>query len=232
MCPGCGFPLCTLDPSTPTLAAAPPKRRMLVGWSAIVAVLYGLIQLSFLGILSGGRVDSGVTLFVAIMILCQWSLIKVPVQIEAKRPLKRTALWIPVVMTGFFMSMNLLGLWLSISDAFVGDAVLSPSVWIGYLMAVTFFGSWISWGVVFWRMSRSTSVPAVVVKQNRLLLRGSILELLIAVPSHIVARNRPECCAGLYSAIGIWLGLSVALLAFGPSLFFLYAARYRKLRRL
>ncbi len=62
------------------------------------------------------------------------------------------------------------------------------------------------------------------------LLRGSILELLVAVPSHIVVRQRGVCCAPAGTFWGITTGLAVMLLAFGPGVFFLYVARCRRLR--
>jgi hypothetical protein len=63
------------------------------------------------------------------------------------------------------------------------------------------------------------------------LLRGSILELLIAVPSHIVARRRGDCCAPLLSFWGIATGVTVMLLAFGPGVFFLLVERVRRKTR-
>jgi hypothetical protein len=56
-----------------------------------------------------------------------------------------------------------------------------------------------------------------------------VLELLIAIPSHIVVRNRHVCCADIATFIGISFGISVMLLSFGPVLFFLFADRWRRL---
>jgi hypothetical protein len=61
------------------------------------------------------------------------------------------------------------------------------------------------------------------------LLKGSILELLVAVPTHIVARCRDYCCAGAMTFVGLTLGMSVMLFSFGPGIFFLFAARWRRL---
>jgi hypothetical protein len=60
------------------------------------------------------------------------------------------------------------------------------------------------------------------------MLRGSFLELLIAVPTHIVARSRDYCCAGAYTFIGIALGLAVMLLSFGPGVFLLFVDRWKQ----
>ena len=69
----------------------------------------------------------------------------------------------------------------------------------------------------------------VVTRQCRLLFRGSVLELFVAVPTHVVARVRDYCCAGTWTFIGIATGLAVMLFAFGPAVFFLFVARWKRL---
>jgi hypothetical protein len=61
----------------------------------------------------------------------------------------------------------------------------------------------------------------------RFLVAGSILELLVAVPAHVLARSRSYCCAGAGTFWGIATGISVMLLAFGPAVFVLFARRYK-----
>jgi hypothetical protein len=82
--------------------------------------------------------------------------------------------------------------------------------------------------IVFYRLSRRQSVRASVTLQGRTLLTGSILELLVATFTHIAARERTECSAGIGSFIGLSLGMSVMLFAFGPGAF-LFLARRRRL---
>ena len=59
-------------------------------------------------------------------------------------------------------------------------------------------------------------------------MRGSILELLIAVPSHIIVRHKDVCCAHAVTAAGIAAGLAVMFFSFGPGIYFLYVERIRK----
>jgi len=91
--------------------------------------------------------------------------------------------------------------------------------------------SWIIWAVIFYRMSRTNSPADVVSTQCNYLIKGSILELLIAVPTHIVARSRDYCCAGFMTFFGITMGIAVMLLAFGPSVFFLFVNRWKRLHK-
>ena len=86
---------------------------------------------------------------------------------------------------------------------------------------------WLIWGWVFHHFARADEAETLVQRTTRWLLRGSILELLVAVPSHIIVRHREDCCAPIASFWGIVTGLSVMLLSFGPGVFFLFAARMR-----
>src|SRR5947208_14502887 len=86
--------------------------------------------------------------------------------------------------------------------------------------------TWLIWLVVFFRMSRCSDL---ITRQCHWLFKGSILELLIAVPPHIVARSRDYCCAGFMTFMGLTMGISVMLFCFGPAVFFLYAERWNRL---
>lgn len=90
---------------------------------------------------------------------------------------------------------------------------------------------WMAWGWVFYRYQRTEDAQAWLRRSLQWLVRGSILELLIAVPCHVVVRQRGDCCAPAATFWGITLGLSVMLMAFGPGVFFLFLDRARQLRR-
>ncbi len=91
--------------------------------------------------------------------------------------------------------------------------------------------SWMLWALVFFRLLRHDDAESMTGRLARWLLRGSILELLIAVPSHVVARHRGECCAPAATFWGIVCGLTVMLISFGPGVFFLFAGRMKHLQR-
>jgi len=58
---------------------------------------------------------------------------------------------------------------------------------------------------------------------------GSILELLIAVPTYVVARYRDYCCGGFITFVGLAMGAAVMLFAYGPAVFYLFAERWKRL---
>lgn len=82
---------------------------------------------------------------------------------------------------------------------------------------------WIMWGIIFYLYLRNSS--AAVTRVISWLLKGSILELLIAVPCHIIVRRRGDCSAPAATSFGIATGIAIMLLAFGPSVLFLYKKR-------
>ena len=81
-------------------------------------------------------------------------------------------------------------------------------------------GLWAIWGSVFYLYYRN--VPEPLARIVSWLLRGSVLELLIAVPAHIVVRHRDDCSAPVLTGWGIVTGIAVMLLCFGPGVLALY----------
>jgi hypothetical protein len=66
---------------------------------------------------------------------------------------------------------------------------------------------------------------------HRWLIKGSVLELLVAVPSHVIVRARHDCCAPDVTGMGIATGLAILLMSLGPGALFLYRERMRRLSR-
>jgi hypothetical protein len=210
-------------------------------WALVVAGLYGLILLvlalpvvllAFVGQVS---VSDSLKVFVfwplwlwlAVMVMGQFALLAVPVSLADRRPVTRGALWPTVLAGGVMMGALVAGAASAIAEFLYrdkGNGTLASWIALG-LMGLT----WCAWAIVFRRMSKTAEPAALVSRQCRFLLRGSILELLIAVPTHIVARYRNYCCAGFMTFIGLTMGISVMLFSYGPAVFFLYADRWRKL---
>ena len=164
--------------------------------------------------------------WLGVMGLAQAALLVVPVRVANRRPVTRRSLLWPVVTAGLMMGGLAMGAMYSIGEFAARDQV--PN-WFWWAVIVSCAVLWCVWVVLFYRSSREANPSDVISRQCRLLLRGSILELLIAVPTHIVARYRGYCCAGFMTFIGLALGISVMIFSFGPSVFFLYVARWRRL---
>jgi len=54
------------------------------------------------------------------------------------------------------------------------------------------------------------------------------LGILLFIPSHILSRHRNECCAPGFTLFGMVTGISVAVMAFGPGLFFPFARKVKE----
>jgi hypothetical protein len=85
---------------------------------------------------------------------------------------------------------------------------------------VIWLGLWVIWGGVFYQYYRDSS--NAVSEAVSWLLKGSVLELLIAVPAHIIVRHRDDCSAPLATGFGIVTGIAIMLLCFGPGVLALY----------
>ena len=208
-------------------------------WAWIVAFLYAvvLVVLTVPVLMLALKVDKGLSAFlevytawqywvwIAIMLLCQAALLTVPVRVASRRPVTRRGLWLPVITAGLMMGGLVIGAMFSLFELIFHD---HGPAWFGWAAPACGAAVWAAWSIAFFRSSRQIGPADVVSRQCRLMLQGSILELLIAVPTHIVARSREYCCAGFMTFLGLTMGISVMLFSFGPAVFFLYADRWRK----
>ena len=209
-------------------------------WPWIVAGLYGLIfivltapaiLLAFAPKVSvaeavGVYATWPYWLWLAVMILSQAALLGVPVCVASRRPVTKGALWPTVLAGGLLVGGLVVGAIYSILEFIYGEHGSGWMPWGGIGAGVLM---WCVWSAVFFRLGRTTEPADLISCQCRLLLKGSILELLIAVPTHIVARYRGYCCAGFMTFIGLTMGVSVMLFSFGPAVFFLYVERWKRL---
>jgi hypothetical protein len=191
--------------------------------------------------------ERGYWVWVGIMGLGEALLLVVPVGIVSRRLTSRRPLIVPVIVCSFllanlFFSGLLSLLCVTLNDhafdfiGFTGEGLRMDAP-AGTAILDYLFGTlavigllWVMWAVVFYWFARKDEPDALVKRITHWLLRGSVLELLIAVPSHIIARNRQGCCAPFGTFWGIATGLAIMLLCFGPGVFFLFSERMRRLR--
>ena len=161
-----------------------------------------------------------------VFLAAQAVMLLVPVELSLERPKAQRSVISTILASGLMMGVLGAGVTVAMIE-FIrmehADSV-SPALPCGILL-----GLWVIWTAVFYRTSRGAAAMDVVTKQCRYLLKGSILELLVAVPTHIVARARDYCCAGFYTFLGIAFGITVMLFSFGPGVFFLFAERWKRL---
>ena len=166
-------------------------------------------------------------LWVAVMVLGQAALLVVPVRVAERRPVARRALLWPMITAGLMAGGLAVGMIYSLCELALRDHSFEGWYWWGAIVVGVII--WAAWAALFYRASAHKPAADAVAQQCQILLRGSILELLVAVPTHVVVRHREYCCAGAMTFIGLTFGISVMLFSFGPAVFFLYANRWRRL---
>jgi len=110
----------------------------------------------------------------------------------------------------------------------LGAAAQGDKFWDQYLNTEAsvigiWAGLWVVWGIAFFLYFRNSA--NVAARAISWMLKGSVLELLIAVPCHVIVRRRGDCSAPVFTSFGIVTGIAVMLLSFGPSVLLLYKKR-------
>jgi len=188
----------------------------------------------------------GYWLWLGILVAGQALLLLLPINIAERRLPARRPLKIPIIITAFFLAnLFIAGIFSILCAAFTDGAFktldfFNPSTafnnqdrsgWgedSGEILFIVSF--WIIWAVIFRSFAKSDDPDTLLKRITRWLLRGSILELLVAVPSHVIVRRRDDCCAPIGTFWGIATGISVMLLCFGPGVYFLFVERCQKLK--
>lgn len=187
----------------------------------------------------------GYWVWLAVLVGGQFLLLLLPISLTERRLPARRPLKTPVIVSAFFLASLLLA---GVSAVLCAGFKEEGMVVFNYLAPLvpdpnnadgwSFTGSalvtlllfWLVWAIAFRHFARNDNPEALLKRSTRWLLRGSILELLVAVPSHIIVRRREDCCAPLGTFWGIVTGLSVMLLCFGPGVYFLFVERMQKLK--
>ena len=146
---------------------------------------------------------------------------------STQRRLKpRTHILISALTAGLLTAILTVAIVLALGFAIWGDKFFSQeSPGLAAILGV-FVIPWLVWGILFYRFSHNSS--DAVTCTVKWLFRGSILELLIAVPAHVIMRRRHDCSAPVVNSFGISTGIAIMLLSFGPGVLLLYKKRMEK----
>lgn len=163
---------------------------------------------------------------VPILVLMQCVLLLVPMAIIRERPVKKRKVIFSAIIGAIPMAALALGFFVSIALMVWGKNTVDEYLhnWPTLIIPAI---AWLVWGMVFYKSFSSQNPNSFTSNRTRWLLRGSILELLVVIPSHIISRHRVECCAPPLTLLGIATGLAIALMSFGPGVLFLFAQRIR-----
>ena len=219
-------------------------------WGIVVSIFYALIVL---GLIVPGAVfiagadfgahalrDTygawGVRIVFLVVLSCQVLLLFLSVDTSHKRLKPRTHILVSSAATAVLTALLTSAVIWSLGVAIRGDKFFDlldnfakrffgdNDTYLGIFWTSIFWVTpWLLWTILFYFYYRNSS--AVVNRLISWLLKGSVLELLIAVPCHIIIRRRHDCSAPAATSFGIATGIAIMLLSFGPSVLFLYKKR-------
>ncbi|HEY7088493.1 MAG TPA: hypothetical protein VH518_10420 [Tepidisphaeraceae bacterium] len=205
-------------------------------WVWVIVVVYLLVMAALIGwpalVAFSDPDETGLLLLATgigvVLALAGLGLLVVPVKQARRRPVSRRTVWIPIVTSGFLLGILAMGAAWALIEFFrddKGSDALFIASWIGGGAV------WVAWSLLWWFLAGYGGDPAATVsKLHRWVLGGSVAELLVAVPTHLVVRKRSYCCAGIYTGTAICLGVVVMVIAFGPGVAFLFYKRWKRIR--
>jgi len=165
-----------------------------------------------------------VGIYIGVLVAGQALLLFLSVDSTWQRIKPRQHVAVTIALAAFFTGVLAWSAVISVEVAIFGNS--PPRLWMDHedLFVWTLFamlaGLWLFWGGVFYQYYHGSS--SIVSKIVPWLLKGSVLELLIAVPAHVTVRQRGDCSAPVATAFGIVTGLAIMLLSFGPGVLALY----------
>ncbi len=164
-------------------------------------------------------------LVIAIFVGAQALLLFLSVDTSHKRLKSRQHVLLSVATIAFAVGLLTTALTWSVVAAIMADD-FPDEFWQLVVSPLVF---WAIWGVTFYLYREGVSMR--LDRTVSWLLNGSVLQLLIAVPCHIIVRQRGDCSAPLLTGYGIATGVAIMLMAFGPSVLFLYQKRLGEYER-
>jgi hypothetical protein len=211
-------------------------------WGIVITLLYALMVVGLIlpgAILLAGETRPSALLFynnildtykdawawvpIASLLLGEAALLALSVDTSHRQLKPKTHILISVIATSMLFGLLTFAAIFSLgvtiySDKFF-DRIPDTAILLFGLWALV----WVAWGILFrqwFNDSRNVASRAV-----SWLLKGSVLELLVAVPCHVIVRRRHDCSAPVATGFGIATGIAVMLLAFGPGVLLLYKKR-------
>jgi hypothetical protein len=213
-------------------------------WGIVISVFYALILLALIvpgaiflegyKLFEGGEFllfqsvikaygDWMLWLLIAAILASQALLLFLSVDTSQKRLKPRAHILVSVTFGGLLTALLSSAVVWSLGFAIRGENFWDPFFKTQKDTLLFWAALWLLWGILLYFYFRNSS--AVVTRLISWLLKGSVLELLIVVPCHVIVRRRHDCSAPIATSFGIATGIAVMLLAFGPSVLFLYKKR-------
>lgn len=112
-------------------------------------------------------------------------------------PMAQRHMVIPIAVGLLLFVLLALSISLSVTTGIWGDAIFDKGNGTGsgrYMLLVVLL-IWCVWAMLFYRYFNARGYEKGIRRMFNVLLAGSVLELLVAVPSHMIMRQRNDCSA-------------------------------------
>jgi len=211
-------------------------------WGIVISVFYAVILLLLLvplGMILAGDKDALRQIFssdligvygewltwvpVAAVLAGEAILLFLSVDTTQKRLKPQTHLAVSVIVGSMLFALLAFAVFSAVGAAIWSDHFIDKFWDTEVEMLAIWIGLWVAWAIVFYAYFRKSETATTRIISW--LLKGSVLELLIAVPCHVWVRRREDCSAPIATSFGIVTGVAVMLLSFGPSVLLLYKKR-------
>ena len=160
---------------------------------------------------------------IAAVIAGQAILLFLSVDTSFKKLKPRAHIAVSVAVGSMLFALLLFAGLSSLGAGVFGDHFIDRFWASDFQVFATWVAIWAAWGVIFSFYVRGSAER--ISRAVSWLLKGSVLELLIAVPCHLWVRRRGDCSAPIATSFGIVTGIALMLLSFGPSVLLLYKKR-------
>ena len=135
------------------------------------------------------------------------------------QPIRKRRALPPVIIAAFLLTVLVVASFFSLVELIKIDFDDASLLWVFWVLIGV---NWIGWSIAFLVTYAQHDRYTVARKLLSALFRGSLLELLVAIPSHVIVSRRPGCFVGMFTGLGVSSGITVMLWAFGPGIILLF----------
>lgn len=192
-------------------------------WVFLVIYVILLLVLAGISVSSDPQGTMWVLILAPVILFTQFLMVSATSKVNFCGAHAKNAIWIPAVIGGLLFAILSFGFIIGLAEV-----LYLNSSQLTIILCLLIPISWIVWAIVFFLRYRGTNPDSATGKILRLVLAGSVLELIAMLPMHILASSRGGCFAGLFTALGLSVGVCVAFWAFGPGIILLFIRHYKK----
>ena len=141
--------------------------------------------------------------------------------INLSSPVPRRRAFLPIVLVAFMLTVLVAALCCALVDLF--DFLGNIFILWGFFILLAL--SWIVCSIVLFLKYGREEQYTMARKLVLILIRGSLVELLVAIPSYLIVSPRPGLGQYILSGFAVSSGVFVMIWAFGPGIILIFLKR-------